>query len=207
MVDVFKVVVGSVVDSVVANDSVVGNDSVVEMEIANPVVDSVVNPVVDRVVIDRFVVDRFVVDRVVVGHPVVDRVHHCVRGDVNGDVSVASVVASVVASLVNNVEVDDAIEEVKNGEKRGNDLDGVVASVVSVVADVVGVPRVSLIILENSQIFYFMVRTTKSANFHPLPLAKFCKRIILNKAVFVYKSSATLLKLIATSHVIIPETT
>ena len=106
MVDVFIVVVGSVVDSVVANDSVVGNDSVVEMEIANPVVDSVVNPVVDpsvvyfivsRVVIDRFVVDRFVVDRVVVGHPVVDSV----RSDVNSDLNACVVSnASVVGPLV-----------------------------------------------------------------------------------------------------------
>ena len=95
MVDVFIVVVGSVVDSVVANDSVVGNDSVVEMEIANPVVDSVVNPVVDPsvvyFVVSRVVIDRFVVDRVVVGHPVVDSV----RSDVNSDLN-----ASVVGPLV-----------------------------------------------------------------------------------------------------------
>ena len=97
MVDVFIVVVGSVVDSVVANDSVVGNDSVVEMEIANPVDDSVVNPVVERVVIDRFVVDRFVVDRVVVGPPVVDSV----RSDVNSDLNACVVSnASVVGPLV-----------------------------------------------------------------------------------------------------------
>lgn len=161
------------------------------MEIANPVVDSVVNPVVDpsvvyfvvsRVVIDRFVVDRFVVDRVVVGHPVVDSV----RSDVNSDLNACDVsVATDVASLVNNVEVDDAIEELINGQKRGNDLDGVVASVVSVVAVVVVVPRVSLIISENSPIFYSMVRTTKSANFHPLPLSKFCMRIILNHGSFL----------------------
>ena len=175
------------------------------MEIANPVVDSVVNPVVDRVVIDRFVVDRFVDNGLVIGHSVVV---DCVRSDVNSDLNACVVsIASVVDPLVwNDVEVDDTIEEVENGHKKGNALDGVVASVVSVVADVVGVPRVSLIISENSPIFYSMVRTRKSANFHPLPLAKFCKRIILNKAVFVYKSSASLLKLIATSHVIIPET-
>ena len=158
MVDVFIVVVGSVVDSVVANDSVVGNDSVVEMEIANPVVDSVGNPVV---------VDS-------------------VRSDVNSDLNACDVsIVSVVDSLVNNVEVDDTIEEVENGHKKGNDLDGVVASVVSVVADVVGVPRVSLIISENSPIFYVMARTTKSANFHPLPLSKFCMRIILNHGSFL----------------------
>lgn len=97
MVDVFIVVVGSVVGSVVANDSVVGNDSVVEMEIANPVVDSVVNPVVDRVVIGRFVVDCFVDNRLVVGHSVVDSV----RSDVNSDLNACVVSnASVVDPLV-----------------------------------------------------------------------------------------------------------
>ena len=101
MVDVFIVVVGSVVGSVVANDSVVGNDSVVEMEIANPVVDSVVNPVVDPsvvyFVVSRVVIDRFVFDRVVVGHPVVDSV----RSDVNSDLNACVVSnASVVDPLV-----------------------------------------------------------------------------------------------------------
>jgi len=159
------------------------------MEIANPVVDPVVNSVVDRVVIDRFVVDRFVDNGLVLGHSVVV---DSVRSDVNSDLKACvDVSSSVVDPLVwNDVEVDDTIEEVENGHKKGNavwvnDLDGVVASVVSVVADVVGVPRVSLIISENSPIFYFMVRTTKSANFHPLPFSKFCLRIILNHGSFL----------------------
>ena len=122
------------------------------MEIANPVVDSVVNSVVDRVsysvVSNSDVIDRFVDNGLVVGHSVVDSV----RSDVNSDLNACDVsVATDVASLLNNVEVDDTIEEVENGHilDGSHDLDGVVASVVSaVVTNVVGVPRRKGVILE-----------------------------------------------------------
>ena len=68
------------------------------MEIANPVVDPVVNSVVDRVVIDRFVVDRFVDNGLVLGHSVVV---DSVRSDVNSDLKACvDVSSSVVDPLV-----------------------------------------------------------------------------------------------------------